>query len=143
MSYQIGLITEDISDFDVVDEIIRKLVPKSKYSIKKYVGHGCGKIIGKCRDWAIDLKRRNCSILIILHDLDNQTETLLYKRLNQAMSPSPISKFVLVIPVQEIEAWLLSDLDAIKKALNLQATLPKIPNPESILNPKEHLGQMV
>jgi hypothetical protein len=42
-----------------------------------------------------------------------------------------------------IEAWLLSDVDAIQKVFNLPSVPNPIPNPESIFDPKSKLGELV
>lgn len=143
MSNQIGLIAEDDSDVDVIDELIRKLVPHKTYSIKKYLGHGCGKIRGKCFQWATDLGARGCTMLILLHDLDNRATRELEFQLRQALTPCPITKNIIVIPIREIEAWLLSDSIAIKKAMNLRHAVARIPDPQSITDPKKKLGDIV
>ncbi|MFA5041745.1 MAG: DUF4276 family protein, partial [Bdellovibrionales bacterium] len=48
-----------------------------------------------------------------------------------------------VIPVEEIEAWLLSDPSALKKAMRLTKLPKKIHNPETITSPKEYLQKLV
>ncbi len=58
MSNHIGVIAEDNSDVEVVRELIKKIVPDKKFSINSFVGHGCGKIQGKCFQWAGALKTK-------------------------------------------------------------------------------------
>ena len=51
--------------------------------------------------------------------------------------------WVVLIPVEEVEAWLLADPEAIKKTFNMRKA-PKIPKrPETIKGPKEFLGRIV
>jgi len=143
MSKVIGLIAEDMSDIDVLRTLIRKVSGKTVLKTQHFVGHGCGKIIGKCNQWAHDLKRRGCTSLIVVQDLDNKTLVQLVNDLKNALQPCPISRNIAVIPVQMIEAWLLSDAKAISKALNLLDTVNEIPNPEALLNPKSRLGEII
>jgi hypothetical protein len=43
----------------------------------------------------------------------------------------------------EIEAWLLSDSNAIIRAMNLSQNFAQIPNPQSIPDPKRKLGEII
>jgi Domain of unknown function (DUF4276) len=112
-------------------------------SIKRFVGHGCGKIIGKASVWGRELFQAGCKSLLVIHDLDDGNRAELEARLRKAYRSTPISQFVVVIPVQEIEAWLLSDAKAISKFFNLKTELKQIPNPENVRNPKERLGDLI
>jgi hypothetical protein len=143
MSAIIGVIAEDISDIDVLDELIKKILPQVKYSIKHFVGHGCGKIRGKSFQWAVVLKTKGCSTLIVLHDLDQHDLSVLRTQLSQALSNCPIPKNVIVIPIREIEAWLISDSLAIQKAMKLNGSIPPFPNPEELIDPKKKIGDVV
>lgn len=141
MSKYVGVIAEDISDVDVINEIIAKVTNRNNFKIKKFIGHGRGKVLGKCHDWARNLKIKKCTLLIIIHDLDTNNLATLRKELGQALSPSPIVNNIIVIPIREIEAWLLADHLAINKTFGIK--LNKVPNPESIIRPKEHLKRLV
>ena len=49
----------------------------------------------------------------------------------------------MLIPVEETEAWLLADPDAIRAVFNMRGT-PRIPKrPETIKDPKEFLREIV
>ena len=103
------------------------------------MAEGCGRIKRKCHIWADQLKRKRCSLLILVHDLDNNDLEDLKTRIRNALNPCPITVHLICIPVQEFEAWLLSDPNAIKNALHLKKT-PRVRwLPETISSPKEHL----
>src|ERR1700722_9838032 len=104
----IGVIAEDDSDIAVIDALVGKLA-KAPYVIRPVSANGCGKIIGKCRGWAQNLRDRGCQCLLIVHDLDLRNITQLNEQLRASLEPSPISPHIVVIPVREIEAWLLAD----------------------------------
>ncbi len=142
MTKRVGIIAEDMSDVDVIATLVRKIARKT-FRKEHFVGDGCGKIVVKCQDWAENLRDRGCSLLIVAHDLDTKVENKLRSDLNRALNPSPIRLYVLIIPVREIEAWLLADHEAIRAALNLKCTVKKVPNPEAINRPKEHLRDLV
>lgn len=143
MSAIIGVIAEDTSDIDVLDELIKKIHPEVKYSIKHFVGHGCGKIFGKCYQWAKVLKTKGCSTLIVLHDLDENNVDILKTKLSQALANCAIPKNAVVIPIREIEAWLISDTPAIKRAMKISENIPPVPNPEGLIDPKKKIEEIV
>jgi hypothetical protein len=143
MSVYIGVIAEDSSDVDVVDELIKKMHVRKKYSIKKFLGHGSGKIRGKCIQWAGNLRTRGCSILIVVHDLDEYVLSDLESHFRTELVNCPIPKHIVVIPIREIEAWLLSDNLAIKKALNLKENIAPIANPQLEIDPKRKLRDLI
>jgi len=117
--------------------------PRSPYSIRSFKGDGCGKIIGKCHSWSQNLYEQGCQYLLIVHDLDTNNLIELRAKISSALGVTPIDRHLIVIPVREIEAWLLADHDAINTAIKLRTPLTWIANPESIQNPKERLARLV
>jgi hypothetical protein len=138
----IGIIAEDHSDIAVLKVLIEKL-SQARFLIRPAVGGGCGHIVGKCRVWAQTLLDQGCRYLLLVHDLDTRLLNQLRSQLTAALSPSPINPYLIVIPVREIEAWLLADHAAITRAMNLHETLKKVSNPEAIQRPKEYLADLV
>jgi len=136
------LIAENQSDVDVAHELARKLAQKN-FGIRRFLGYGCGRIHAKSRAWAEQLRRQGCSLLILICDLDRGRLADLSASLREALRPSPITRHVIVIPVREIEAWLLADHDAVTRALNLRHPMKRQANPEAIQNPKERLRDIV
>jgi hypothetical protein len=139
---RIGFIVEDKSDFDVLCEFARK-ISRGNFAVKRSLGHGCGRIIGKCRAWAQELQRQGCSVLVLACDLDEQVLSKLAASLRDALEPCPIQRNIIVIPVREIEAWLLADHAAITRALRLKKALKLQANPEAVRRPKERLRDLV
>lgn len=139
---KIGVIAEDISDVDVLYMLTCKLIDEKSFSFKKFVGQGCGKLRRKCSVWAEILIRRGCSHLVVLHDLDNYERDALYKELNSAIPRDDYIASKVLIPVREMEAWLLTDPIALKKVFNMQKQ-PKLPgDPEAVLDPKRELADI-
>jgi hypothetical protein len=138
----IGVIAEDNSDVAVLRSLIRKLT-SSPFRVEFAVAHGCGRIVGKCRAWAQNLSDRGCQYLLLVRDLDLEELDRLRIELRNALDPTPISPHLIVIPVREIEAWLLADDEAIKKAMKLKKKVKRVSNPETILRPKEYLGNII
>lgn len=143
MTKPLGVIAEDVSDVEVVREIANKIVRGSSIPVRYFVGHGCGKVKSKCAQWAANLNARGCASVVVIHDLDSRQLQALRDELCQALYPCPIPASVIVIPVRTIEAWLLSDEEAIRRAMRLQTTPNPVPNPEALLHPKRTLEDLV
>jgi hypothetical protein len=139
----IGIIAEDDCDVACIRIFIHRIKSNERIGVKKFVGKGCGKIKRKANAWTNQLKTKGCKKLILVHDLDRNNLNELKNKINEAISPCPIKDYCICIPIEEMEAWFLSDTEAIQKSLNL----PKKPsirgNPENILSPKEKLGELV
>lgn len=139
----IGIIAEDESDFFSLRILIRRIAKNDHIDMKKFLGKGCGKIKRKCNAWAYQLMKKGCSLLIILHDLDSNNLDDLKQKISNALEPNPFKKHLIFIPIQELEAWFLSDPDAIKKGVNLKKN-PNIKGlPEYINSPKEYLSKVI
>jgi hypothetical protein len=140
---RIGVIAEEANDVEVLYELTSKLIPENAFSFKQFVGHGCGKLRRKCGAWAENLLARGCSYLVVIHDLDRADEAELRASLETHVSAIQFELYVILIPVQEIEAWLLSDPTALKIVFNMKK-IPRVPSrPERISNPKEFLSSLV
>jgi hypothetical protein len=140
----IGIIAEEDNDLEVLYELTCKLINRRAFSFKKkFIAHGCGTLRNKCMAWAKNLLRRGCSHLVIMHDLDTSSEVSLRNELAGYVNNVGFQVYIILIPVHEIEAWLLIDASALKKVFNMPK-LPKVPHrPEDILEPKERLGDII
>jgi len=139
----VGIIAEDDSDFISARILIRRIAGNDNISFHKFIGKGCGKIKRKCNAWANELSRKGCKTLVLIHDSDGNRVDDMRRKLESALAPSPIKKHLICIPVQEFEAWLLSDPEAIKSGLNLRKKPVLKGPPERIDSPKEHLGLLI
>lgn len=139
----IGVIAEEVNDVDVLYHLTCKLMDEASFSFKKFVGHGCGKLRKKCSAWASNLLARGCSYLVVIHDLDDADRSALHAELSAAVANAAFEASLILIPVREMEAWLLTDPQAITAVFNLKRK-PKLPTqPESVVDPKKKLGQIV
>lgn len=140
----IGIIAEDQSDYDVI-RIIANKVAATPLSFRKSLAKGCGKIMSRCNYLAKDLKRRGCTHLIIVRDADTIQTNKLKKDIAKRLNPSPISPYIIVIAKEEIEAWLLSDINAIHSFYgnSKRNKLAKIQSPEQISDAKNYLKNII
>lgn len=142
-SIKVGIIAEDNSDVESFRILLRKINPARVFSIKRFVGNGSGKIKRKCKDWAVQLKRMGCQCLLVVHDLDRKDVIKLRYELVTAINPSPINDHIILIPSEELEAWLLCDAKALRYVFSLKR-LPNVPsNPEQIRDPKGYLRDLI
>jgi hypothetical protein len=140
---RIGVIAEGTSDVEVLYELTSKLIDGGTFSFKKFVGHGCGKLRRKCTAWAENLIGRGCTHLVVLHDLDGNTEDKLRTELTDFVCGVGFNGFVILIPVREIEAWLLVDPVALYSVFGMSRA-PNLPSkPEAIPHPKEKLRDII
>lgn len=139
----VGVIAEDDSDVDSVGVLIHRIADNEHIGIKKRVGGGCGKLRRKCRAWSEELRQSGCSLLVLIHDLDDNDPSHLRQEIQNALNPCPITIHLICIPVQEFEAWLLSDPEAIQSAMHLENTPNVKAPPETINSPKEYLAELI
>lgn len=143
MAKSIGVIAEDDSDIDVVRAILEKYAPRNQFCLRRFVGNGCGKLRNKCTAWANTLFAAGCQHVLVFHDLDGSNEEELRNLLEHKLPRSRYPASVIVIPIEEMEAWLLSDEFAIQSVFSLKAAPKQIRNCEQVNSPKEHLGELV
>jgi hypothetical protein len=142
VSKSIGVIAEDRSDVDVVSALFEKYVPKSNFTVRHFVGNGCGKLKNKCRTWTETLFQLGCEHVFLFHDLDRQIEAELRKLLEERIPKLEFPTALIVIPIEEMEAWLLSDIEAIKAVFAMKAKLKRYKNCEAVNSPKEEIGRL-
>lgn len=139
----IGVIAEARSDIEVLYALTCKLVDSRNFSFKQFSGAGCGKLRRKCTAWAHNLLKRGCSHLVLIHDLDNNDERELRSELTQQVTSVKFKGYIVLIPIREIESWLLADPEAIRKTFSIKTALKVPKKPETILRPKEKLRDLV
>jgi|SRR5271157_3339512 len=140
---KMGIIAEDDSDVGVLREMTLALLKPHAIGFSRFVGDGCGKLRRKCGAWARNLVRQGCPWIVVVHDLDVYDERQLRAQLTRAIAPAQAKATVVLIPKREIEAWLLYDGAAIAAAFS-EHKRPQVPgNPESLLDPKKHLRDLI
>jgi len=143
MSKKIGVIAEDRSDVEVVTAILAKYMARNTFSVRPFVGNGSGKVKQKCDSWSRLLFSSGCEHVFLFHDLDRNNESLLRKSLEKKLPPRDFPNSLIVIPIEEIEAWLLSDAEAIQHVFSLPKAPKKIADCQSVISPKEKLAKIV
>lgn len=142
------VIAEDDSDFNCLQVLIRRLANNTSISIKGQGFTSCSVMLKKganvLKVWDQKEEYRK---FIICYDRDKET---IHKRYEEVVSniikPSGIKKpensICIVIPTEEIEAWILADIQAVSKVIPSWQPENKYLNPEEIPNPKEILERL-
>lgn len=135
-----AILAEDDSDAEVLSCIVKRHFDNDHLSVKKKGYDGCG---GLCRKGARDIKNwlaRGIKRFVVCHDADSNSPTdIREKVLTKIIRPADAEKqCCITVPIQEIEAWLIADEDAIN------AVIPSFQfkghnQPEKIQSPKEWL----
>lgn len=141
-----GILGEDTSDVDTLDILIRRLQAQHKLAITQNLKKGykgSGELLKKGYRTLEEWKRRGCTKFLVVQDADQKDVNIVHAEIaKNIVYPSGIAIGIcIVIPVQEIEAWLLADIQ--KASLIFTSWKPKaVTNPESIPKPKEHLEKL-
>jgi hypothetical protein len=141
------VIAEDSSDLNCLKVLIRRLANDNKVRITGKGYSSCGDMLNK---GAAQLKLQDelgCHKFIICHDRDKESTQKRYEKVvSSIIKPAKINKpensICIVIPTEEIEAWILADIHAV--SLVFSSWIPKnnYLNPEEIINPKEVLRKL-
>lgn len=139
-----AVLGEDRSDAETLQVLIRGLAGNPRLSIKIKGYDGCGGLLRKGHRDLDEFARQGCDRFVVAYDADRDPPLLRYESARaQILARSSIAADTccIVVPVQELEAWLLADLPAVVNILPGWHPDP-ISNPERIQDPKEHLEKL-
>ena len=107
-----GVLGEDKSDFQTLKILVQRLADKKKVDIRGKGYTGCGELLKKGGEDLKLLSDMGCTRFIIAHDADQRDSKEVGQMLrDKIVKPLGIKKSIcLLVPVQEIEAWLLADV---------------------------------
>jgi len=141
-----GIPGEDKSDVTTLKILIHRLADDNSIAIKTKGYAGSGEMLKKGGEQLKLFVRLGCHRLIICYDADNEEPKSRYqevvKRIIKKSGLMGKTEIIcIVIPVQEIEAWILADIEAVTHIFKNWHPKP-IANPESIESPKEYLEKL-
>jgi len=138
-----GILGEDRSDCETLVALIRARSLRKKLSFRSKGYDGCGKMFRKGAKQIAAWAQSGVNRFVICYDSDGPNPAQRCQRvLQEIVKPSKVKgKSCILIPVQELEAWILADIEAVTKVF--KGWKPKsIKNPESISSPKEYLEKL-
>jgi hypothetical protein len=136
-----GVIGEEESDAEVIKVLVRKLKNSQtlKFLCKGFCGDG--ELLKNGAKNLRAFKTQGCDKFVVCYDADGpdpaKRHEAVVKKIIEAAEIA--SEYFVVIPVQEIEAWILADIQAVTKVFTSWKPDPIKENPEGITNPKERL----
>jgi hypothetical protein len=132
-----AVLGEDDSDANSLVVLVRRISGLPNQTILKKGFRGCGHLRQNACRVIREFHLRGATRFIICHDADNENPEHLKKSVRSTLLKSGCREFVceIVVPVQELEAWIIADNTAIKKLLN-SLSIPNVTSPEHINDPK-------
>ena len=139
-----AVIGEDKSDSDMIAVLMRRLAGATSLKIKTFGHDGCARLR---RDGArqiglfLDL---GYTKFVVCHDADhNDPQSVRDRVMREIVRPAGVAgSCCILIPVQEIEAWILADIDAVTKVFSSWRPRPTKRDPERVNDPKELLERL-
>jgi hypothetical protein len=138
-----GILGEDQSDVETLKVLVRRLAGSESLPVMRKGYGGCAEMLRKGAKQLRLFRDLQCTRFIVCHDADGPDPVLKHEVVRRkVVTPSGIDKgFCIVVPVQELEAWILADIECATKIFTSWKPSP-IENPEHIASPKEHLEKL-
>lgn len=149
---KIGFALEGNSDYNVIPILVKRYLAEKYSELSVTVetlrpnqrGYG---FVKKLPEFAALLHSKEVSVIVAVVDTDaavvGERRRLFQEAIN-ACSDKQIPVCVSYgLSVRSLEAWLMSDITALKTAFQSLRVLTEPPDPESISDPKRELNQMV
>lgn len=135
-----AVLGEDASDGEMLKVLIRRLLGDETVRVKPKGFDGCGELLRKGAKQLQLFQRLGFQRFIICYDADGPEPSHRREQIIQrVVRPSGIGSHCVVVPVQEIEAWILADIEAVTQVFPSWRPRRVEEPPESIQNPKERL----
>jgi len=140
----LAILAEDISDAEVLTQLVRRRRGDDRLPIRKKDYEGCAGICRKgYRDIRLWVSRGIITEIIICHDADRNPPSEIREKVRKAVlrrsgfdGPACIA-----VPVEAIEAWMIADETAIHRVIP-SIRLKGHVRPETIPDPKAWLIRM-
>jgi hypothetical protein len=138
-----GILGEHESDVATLKVLVRRLVGNDSLRIRGKGYGGSGKMLQEGARQLRAFRNLGCSRFLVCLDADGPDPVPVRNNASaRIVRPSGISDgCCIVVPVQELEAWILADIECAAQIFPSWKPAA-IPNPEHVVNPKEHLEKL-
>lgn len=142
-----AILGEDKSDVETINVIIRRLTQNEKLPIKQKGYCGCAELLNKGAKQIKAFYDLGCRRFVVCYDSDRccpvqRKRLIVDKIINPAKNMGVDGIFCALVPIQELESWILADIGAVQKIITGWSPSKDIPSPESINDPKEYLERL-
>jgi hypothetical protein len=147
---KLGFALEGNSDYNVIPILVSRYVQR-RYALQVEVetlrpskrGNG---FVKDLPNFAKLLVEKGTEVLVVVVDTDNSRTGERREQISKSIERINQMFAICVsygLAAQALEAWLMSDIVALKMVFRSQRTLDEPPSPETISDPKSKLNQMV
>lgn len=139
-----AILGEDNSDVEMLSILVKRIAKKNNLSVKKMGYGGCAEMLLKGARQVKAYSKLGCSKFIICYDSDRSCPKERHSEIiEKIIKKSAINaEFCALVPIQEIESWILADLDSVSKIIPSWKPKKIIHNPENQNDPKEFLEDL-
>jgi hypothetical protein len=135
-----AIIGEDTSDTETLAVLIRRLAADPKLPVRPKGYNGCAEMLIKGAKQLRAMADAGCTRFVVCYDADRADPAERREMvLDRIVRPSGVEPCCVVIPVQEIEAWILADIEAVTHVFPSWTPRRFAEAPETIDSPKEVL----
>jgi hypothetical protein len=139
------VLAESKSDFNCLKTLIRLLAKNNAIPVKGKGFGSCGEMVKEGAALCRLHKAQGYRKFIICHDKDKATRQEQYNKVaSKIIKPAKIENdsICIVIPTEELEAWILADIKAVSNVISSWKPTEKFDYPETVSNPKEKLEKL-
>lgn len=139
-----AVLGEDRSDVEMIQTLIRRIANSPNVAVSRKGYQGAPEMLAKAPMQIQAYKKLGASRFIVCYDSDGYPAEERHKEIVQrVLIPANVDAvFCALVPVQEIESWVLSDIDAVAKVHTSWRPPQKFSHPEHVIKPKEFLEKM-
>lgn len=140
-----AILAEDPSDLKVLAILIRRIAKDDSIRITGKGYQGAPEMLKQgAKQLKVYQANEKIQRYVICYDSDGKNaEARRQELISKIVKPANIKHPVCaLVPIQEIEAWIMADMKAVKKVITSWDYGKDIPRPEMIESPKEHLEKL-
>jgi hypothetical protein len=139
-----GIIGEDDSDARTLKVLIRRLAGDDSLTIRPKGYDGCAQMLRKGAEQLRLFMKLGLKRFVIAYDADKDEPSTRYEMvMKEIVRPVGLQEnYCVLIPVQEIESWIIADIEAVSHVFSSWKPKGVSRSPEHIDDPKEYLEKL-